>query len=252
MNAIIIEDEAIAAERLEELIKKTAPDEIKIIAKLTSIRESVKWLMENTCDLIFLDIQLSDGLSFNIFDRVDVNTPIIFTTAYDDYAIKAFNHNSIAYLLKPIKQKQLAQSLEKFRSLKSAFQIDFEKLVQEITGKKAELKKRFLIQFGDKIKKIETNEIAYFFAESKNVFLRTYQNQQYPIDYTLDKLETILDNKIYFRINRKYIINIESIANMTAFSRGRIKLFLNPPTDDRNDALVSVERSQDFKKWMDS
>jgi DNA-binding LytR/AlgR family response regulator len=251
LNLLIIEDEALAAERLESLIREIDP-EIHILAKLPSVREAVKWLSLNQADLIFLDIQLSDGLSFSIFDQLSINTPIIFTTAYDQYAIKAFQLNSIAYLLKPIRRNELQESLQKYQSLKSAFSIDFERLLATIHGKKPEYKKRFLIQTADKIRKIETTDIAWLYAQDKCVFIRTFQNQTLPADSSLDNLEQLLDPAQFFRINRKYLVNMDAIANMVAWSRGRIKLELKPKTDDEFDSVVSIDRSSDFKKWLNS
>lgn len=251
LNVLIIEDEALAAERLESLIREIDP-EIHILAKLPSVREAVKWLSFNQADLIFLDIQLSDGLSFSIFDQLSINTPVIFTTAYDQYAIKAFQLNSIAYLLKPIRRNELQDSLQKYQSLKSAFSIDFERLLATIQGKKPEYKKRFLIQTGDKIRKIETSDIAWLYAQDKCVFIRTFQNQTLPADSSLDNLEQLLDPAQFFRINRKYLVNMDAIANMVAWSRGRIKLELKPKTDDEFDSVVSIDRSSDFKKWLNS
>lgn len=249
MRAIIIEDEKFAADRLEKMIQDVDPG-IQIVSKLGSVQDSVKWLNSNTCDLIFLDIQLSDGLSFSIFDKLTIKTPIIFTTAYDQYAIKAFELNSVSYLLKPIRKNELQESLTKYNELKSAFSIDFENLLEGIQGKQNAYKKRFLIQVGEKLKKIETNDIAYFYALEKNVFIKTYQNKSIALDYTLDALEDILNHEQFFRINRKYIVNMEAISEMFAYSRGRVKLNLNPPVDDELDAIVSIERSPKFKSWI--
>lgn len=251
MNVLIIEDESIAADKLETMLNGIDPD-IRVLAKIGSIKESVKWLVQHTADLIFLDIQLSDGISFSIFEQVAVNTPVIFTTAYDQYAIKAFQLNSIAYLLKPIRTNDLAESLRKFQTLKSAFSIDFEILLAGIQGRKPDYKKRFLIQIGEKIRKIETSEIAYFNVLEKGVYLKTFQGNSYPIDYTLDRLLEILDPAIFFRINRKFVVNMDSISNMVAYSRGRVKLELRPKTDDEFDTIVSIDRSSDFKKWLNS
>ena len=251
MNVLIIEDESFAADKLERMLKEV-DSSITILAKLGSIKESAKWLFKNTADLIFLDIQLSDGISFSIFEQVSINTPVIFTTAYDEYAIKAFQLNSISYLLKPIRKNDLAESLQKYRSLKSAFSIDFDLLLANIQGKEPDYKKRFLIQIGDKIRKVEVSEIAYFYVLDKGVYQRTFQGNNYPVEYTLDKLETILNPQVFFRINRKYIVNMESIANMVAYSRSRVKLELKPKADDEYDTIVSIDRSADFKKWLNS
>lgn len=249
MKVLIIEDEKLAAEKLQHSLHEIDPT-IEIIAILGSVRESVKWLLQNQADLIFLDIQLSDGISFTIFEQVQVNTPIIFTTAYDQYAIKAFQLNSISYLLKPIRKRELEESLKKYKSLKTAFGIDFDLLLSNIQGNVHEFKKRFLIQIGEKIRKIEVTEIAYFYALEKAIFIKTFKGISYPIEYTLDKLESMLNPENFFRINRKYLVNMESISNMIAYSRGRVKLELAPTPDDNSDTIVSIDRSGDFKKWI--
>ncbi|MDD4757071.1 MAG: LytTR family DNA-binding domain-containing protein [Prolixibacteraceae bacterium] len=251
MNVLIIEDEIFAAEKLEDMLLEIEP-EIIVLAKLGSITESVNWLMQNSADLIFLDIQLSDGISFSIFEQVTVNTPVIFTTAYDQYAIKAFQLNSIAYLLKPIRTADLAESLKKYESLKSAFNIDFETILANIQGKKPDYKKRFLIQIGEKIRKVEITETAYFYVFDKGVFLKTFEGKSYPVEYTLDKLESLLNHESFFRINRKFLVNMESISKMVAYSRGRVKLELKPKPEDDFDTIVSIERSSDFKKWLNN
>lgn len=249
MNVLIIEDEAIAAEKLERMLLETEPS-IRISAKLGSIRESVNWLLQNNADLIFLDIQLSDGISFSIFEQVNIHTPVVFTTAYDEYAIKAFQVNSISYLLKPIRKSELEESLRKYNILKTAFNIDFNNLLAQIQGREPEYKKRFLIQIGDKIKKIEVSEIAYFYVLDKGVYFRTFQGNSYAVDFTLDKLETMLNPAQFFRINRKYMVNMDAIVNMIAYSRARVKLELKPVADD--ETIVSIERSSDFKKWLNN
>jgi DNA-binding LytR/AlgR family response regulator len=251
MKAIIIEDEKLAAERLEELINEADPS-IEINAKIASVENAVKYLKQNKPDLIFLDIQLEDGLSFSIFDKVEVDIPIIFTTAYDQYAVKAFKLNSIDYLLKPVKKAELIESLNKYKNIKTSFLMDFEEIIKSIQNKEINYKKRFLIQYGQKIKKVEIDDAAYFYAMEKNVFLTTFQNNIYPIDYTLDSLQEIIDPLKFFRINRKMIISFSSIKNMIPYSRSRIKIDLTPPEPKEIEALVSVERSSAFKKWLDN
>jgi len=251
MNILIIEDEPLSAERLQSMIMEIAPD-FNILAKIGSVKEAVKWLSTNSADLIFLDIQLSDGLSFGIFDQVTVQTPVIFTTAYDQYAINAFQLNSIAYLLKPIRKNELLESLHKYQTMKSAFTIDFEQLMANLQGKKTNYKKRFLIQAGEKIRKVEITDIAWFYALDKAVYIRTSQNQSFPSENSLDSLEQQIDPNQFFRINRKYLVNIDSIANMVAWSRGRIKLELKPKADDEFDSVVSIDRASDFRKWLNS
>ena len=249
MNVLIVEDESLAADKLEQMLTEIDPS-IKVMAKTGSITESARWLMQHTPDLIFLDIQLSDGISFSIFEQVAVNTPIIFTTAYDQYAIKAFQLNSIAYLLKPIRQRDLAESLRKYHTLKSAFSIDFEALLATIQGKEPEYKKRFLIQIGEKIRKVDVADVAYFFALEKGVYLRTKQGNTYPVDFTLDKLESMVNPALFFRINRKYMVHMDAIINMVAWSRSRVKLELNPKADEAMEPIVSIDRAAEFKKWL--
>jgi DNA-binding LytR/AlgR family response regulator len=226
--------------------------EIKVRAKIRSVKEAVNWLKEHTVDLIFIDIQLSDGLSFSIFEEVHISTPLVFTTAYDQYAIRAFQHNSISYLLKPIRKKELKESLEKFERFRSAFSIDFDTLRSIYHGEKPDYKKRFLISIGEKLKKVEVADIAYFYAMDKNVFCRTFENKALPIDQSLDALEDLLNPASFFRINRKYIVNMDAIEQMIAWSRSRIKLELNPSVQDEEGTIVSISRSSDFKKWMNS
>jgi DNA-binding LytR/AlgR family response regulator len=250
MKTIIIEDEKLAAERLEELIHEIDPS-IEISTKITSVEQSIKYLKQNKPDLIFLDIQLEDGLSFSIFDKIDIDIPIIFTTAYDQYAIKAFKLNSVDYLLKPIKKEELRESLNKYKNIKSSYLMDFEEIIKSIQSKEISYKKRFLIQYGQKIKKVEIDEVAYFYAMEKSVFLTMSSGNTFPIDYTLDKLQEVIDPEKFFRINRKMIVGFDAIKNMIPFSRSRIKIELNPPEPKDVEALVSVERSSSFKEWMD-
>jgi len=249
MRVIIIEDEELAAERLEKMLIETAP-EAEVIAKLSSVKESVKWLTLNKADLIFLDIQLSDGLSFSIFEQITVKTPVIFTTAYDQYAIKAFNLNSVSYLLKPVRKNELIEALQKYKSLKSAFSIDFENILSAVQGKQPDYRRRFLIQIGDRFRKIEAEEIAYFYAMEKCTFLKTFEGNSYPLDLSLDNLVNVIDPSQFFRINRKYVVNMRSIKNMYAWSRSRIKIILSPSVDEDSDTIVSIDRAADFRNWL--
>lgn len=250
MKTVIIEDEKLAQERLEELINQIDPS-IEVAEKLTSVKDSVKWLKQNKPDLIFLDIQLEDGLSFEIFDKVTIEVPVIFTTAYDQYAIKAFKINSIDYLLKPIRKTELEDALNKYKKMKSSYLRDFEDVFKSIVNKEVSFKKRFLVQYGQKIKKVETGEVAFFYAMEKNVFMTTFAGSNYPVNFSLDKLTEVLNPEKFFRINRKMIINFDSIKNMIPYSRSRIKIDLNPPEPKEVEALVSVERTYSFKEWLD-
>ncbi len=250
MNIIIIEDEKLAAQNLEQLLLDIDKS-ICIQAKISTIREAVVWLTQNKTDLIFLDIQLSDGISFKIFEKIEVKTPIIFTTAYDHYAIKAFDVNSIAYLLKPIKAKELEKSLKKFNEMSISEQnkhVDYSSLLNLLSNKLPEYQKRFIINAGQKIKTVSVEDIAYFYVIEKSVFLCTHQNERYALEYSLDNLEALLDPTLFFRINRQHIINIAAIANMYNLSNRSIKIELKPPTEQ--ETIVSILRLSDFKKWL--
>lgn len=251
MKVLIIEDEDPAAERLESLLKETAP-EAEVLARLDSVRASVAWLERNPApDLIFMDIQVADGLSFEIFRQRDVEAPVVFTTAYDQYALEAFRVNSIDYLLKPVKREELARALNKYRKTQPATLLpDLGQLLKQLQpgAPVKEFKRRFLIRFGDKIKAVDVDQVMYFYTEDKINYLRTRDNQSYPVDQNLDKLEEILDPKRFFRINRQFIISIESIDQMYSFSKSRVKITLRPPSE--GDTIVSTERSPLFKQWL--
>ncbi len=254
MKVVIIEDEAFAALRLKKMIHAFNPD-IKILAELESVAESVKWFKSNPePDLIFLDIHLEDDLSFAIFDQVNISSPVIFTTAFDEYAIKAFKLKSIDYLLKPIVHEELAAALKKYEQYSGLHHnaVDLQSLYNLLTNKDNKYRERFSISVGTKIKMFEVSEIAYFFALDKGIYLRTFQGNSCNVDFTLDKLEEMLDPKVFFRINRKYLVNIGSIANMVTYSRSRIKLELKPKADIELDAVVSIDRSAEFRKWLNT
>lgn len=250
MKAIIIEDEQFAARRLEAMIKEYDPS-IRIEARLESVADSVEWLRNNAHpDLIFLDIHLEDGLSFSIFDQVKVNVPIIFTTAFDEYAIKAFKLRSIDYLLKPIVQADLNRAIDKYREWgenKQAFDIGELRLLMQ--GDAKQYRERFSAVVGQKLKSIDVKEIAYFFSNSGITFIATNQGNQYSIDQSLDNLLEELDPKLFFRINRQYLVAMQSLANIHIFPKSRLKLELKPPVKD--DVFVSIDRVTEFKKWID-
>lgn len=248
IKIIIIEDERIAADHLEKMLL-SIDSTFQILKKIESIREAVNWLQNNQVDLIFLDIQLSDGISFSIFDQLDVKTPVIFTTAYDQYAIKAFKTNSIDYLLKPIDKHELEQSLKKFKELlyNPKNDINIREIIQQLKSP-VEYQTRFLIYAGQKIKTIKTSDIAYFYVSEKGVFVCTKDDKHYAIDYTLEKLEELLDPISFFRINRQFIIHIDSIENMFPYSKSRIKIELRPSTD--MDVIVSFSNAHSFKNWL--
>lgn len=250
MNVVIVEDESLAADRLEELLKEVDPS-VRVTARLGSVESAAAWLSAHTPDLLFLDIQLSDGLSFAIFDRADVRCPVIFTTAYDQYAIRAFTVNSIDYLLKPVGPEDLRRALTKYRSLAPGRSPALDELLRYVNAKEPSYKERFLIRFGETMRTVRSADIAYFYALEKGVFAATAEKKHYPVDQTLDALETALDPKRFFRINRKMIVAYDAIAAMVPYSRSRIRLTLTPEEPRGIEALVSVERSAAFKEWMD-
>lgn len=249
MRVIIIEDEPIAAAKLQRQLQKARPD-ISIDAVLDSVEDGIRYLRQHQPDLVFLDIHLSDGLGFSIFDQVPPAAPVIFTTAYDQYAIKAFELNSVDYLLKPIAQSDLEAALEKFESSfgKPNTMPNLGELRAALLGKEQQHQKRFLVYTGEKIKSIQVEDTAYFFAESGEVLLVTKTNQQYILDYTLDKLEQVLDPSSFFRINRQFIIGIDAIGNMVQHTKGRVKIELQPNCS--KESIVSVEKSARFKAWL--
>lgn len=250
IKAIIIEDEAVAARKLVRLIKEVEP-EIMLQPTIDSVAGAYHWLSQNPVDLIFLDIHLSDGNSFSLFDQLDLLTPIIFTTAYDEFAIKAFQQNSVDYLLKPITKDALLKSIKKFKSLYQKSpqipEIDYRRLAKLIQPDKG-FKKRFLIRIGAKLKTIETGEIAYFETREKSVDLLTKSNRRFPVDYSLSQLEQILDPSRFFRLNRQYLSSSEAIQEMVYLSTSRLKIQLKPIST--KEVYVSVDRIGKFKRWL--
>ena len=251
IKVLIIEDEMPASKRLQKLIAELMP-EANIIDVLVSISASVNWFKSNPQpDLVFADIHLADGSSFEIFKQVKVDCPIIFITAYDQYALEAFKHNSIHYLLKPIKKEDLSEALERFNKLhlaKAGNNIDFEKMLSVFRQPSPSYKERFIIRFGEHIKTIETNDIAYFYTENKANYAVMKDGKRYPVDHNLDELEQLINPKNFFRINRQFIIGYNSITEMVSYSKSRVLIKLNPPS--KLETIVSTERSASFKSWL--
>jgi two-component system, LytTR family, response regulator LytT len=252
MTILIIEDEEPAYKRLQKMLKELEPDHI-LLDQIVSVSSAVKWFKENDApDLIISDIQLSDGISFEIFKQVDIKCPVIFTTAYDQYAIEAFKVNSIDYLLKPVKKDELEKAVAKFKALTPATAapaIDINKLLQSLQpASSTEYKKRFVVRYGEHIKTIDIEEVVYFYTEDKATFLCTKDARRFVVDFNLDTLDSILDPKVFFRINRQYIISIHSIAEMFAYSKSRVLIKLTPAA--KHETIVSTERSADFKLWL--
>lgn len=251
MNAVIIEDEKLSAEHLAALLKKLDRS-INIIAKFDSIKKTVAEFENGlTADILFVDIHLADGLSFEIFSKINIEAPVIFTTAYDEYAIKAFKFNSIDYLLKPIGVSDLSAALDKYNKLnlpKTAFPFQQIAGVYETIHKQH--KNRFMVKMGDNIVSVKSEDIAHFIAEEGIVLLSTKNGKRYPVDYTLDQLEGFTDPKQFFRINRKVLIHINAIEKISTYFNSRLKVVSTALNDD--DCVVSRERVNDFKMWLDS
>jgi len=256
MNVLIIEDESATARRLQKLLQEIDPA-IQVMAIHESIEQTVNWLSKHgEPDLMFMDVNLSDGLSFGVFKEVDVNCPVIFTTAYDQYAIQAFKVNSIDYLLKPVNKESLEESLRKYHKLqhnegKSKIDIaklDIAKLALALGIQKPDYMKRLIVRYGEVIKAIEMKDVAYFYSDEKIVYMVLKEGKSYPVDFTLDHMETRLDPELYFRINRKFLISYHAIEKMISYSKSRIKITLNPACE--LEAISSTERSGDFKEWL--
>lgn len=248
MNIVIIEDELPAYKRLQKLLTDILP-QAEVLAHHDSVSTAKQWFEENTApDLVFMDIHLADGSAFDLLKTTKVHAPIVFTTAYDHYAIEAFKASGIAYLLKPLKTEDLQDALQKLNDLKDMLSADDKQVKLLEALKNPEYKKRFLVRFGDNIKTVPTEEIAYFFSENKGTFARTYENRTYPIDNNLDTLEHVLDPEVFFRINRQYIISVKSIKEMKTYSKARVLVKLNPEVKEA--PLVSSERSAGFKQWL--
>jgi DNA-binding LytR/AlgR family response regulator len=254
MKVIIVEDEVPAAEKLERYLQKYNA-KIEVLAKLDTVKSAVAWLQTNQdlIDLIFMDIQLIDGLSFQIFQQVQVRKPVIFTTAFNEFALDAFKVNSIDYLLKPITFTDLSASLQKLETLRQQFQVgnDQSQKIQQVFSslKTKEYKTRFMVKLGEHIRSITAENINLFYAEGRDVFLLTNQNKKFIIDYTLEALEDILDPGIFFRLNRTFIVNINAIKDVIMYSNSRLKIILLQEFD--KEIIVSREKVNEFKEWFD-
>lgn len=252
-KVLIVEDEMPSARKLKAFISQLEP-EFEVVTILESVAETVEFLSKNSVDLIFLDIHLADGNSFSIFDQVDVNTPIIFTTAFDQYAIDAFSQNSIGYLLKPLSKEKLALAIAKFKQMHQqpsqpeSF-IDYQKLGLLIAQQQVhDYQERFMVYYKDKIKTIPVEDIAYFYADGKAVFMRLHSNKTYDVNFTLEQLENKLNPRHFFRANRKYIVHIKAVKEAMVYSKSKLKLHLSP--DAPTDVIVSSLKASTFKQWL--
>jgi two-component system, LytTR family, response regulator LytT len=250
MKILIVEDEELAVKKLQKTLA-AVDAEANIMGITDSIKSTVQWLQDNPKpDLILMDIELADGQSFEIFNITDVKSPVIFTTSYDEYALKAFKVNSVDYLLKPIQKEELQAALNKFKQIKGAADINIDSLVKELQQKlqPKEYRKRFLVKYGQKLVSVEIDEIAYFYSDGRLNFFKTTDNKKFVVDYTMDELEEMLDAEKYFRISRSFYVSVNSIDKIDDYFGNRLVLGLKPAVD--KEALVSREKVTEFKKWM--
>lgn len=243
----IIEDEPAAARRLNKQLLEMDL-QIQVLAQLDSIASVLHYMEDHLLpDLIFMDIHLADGPCFEIFKHADIRKPVIFTTAYDQYAIEAFKVNAIDYLLKPIKPDFLRRAVDKYQLYNVADPIDYQSLARAM--QREQQSHRFLVRIGQRLRLVDVQDAAYFFTENKVTFVVTWDGTRLPLDVTMEKLEEILDGQLFFRINRQYIVHFRAIKEMYAYSKSRVKLDLNPSITD-DDIIVSTERSPHFKRWL--
>ena len=254
LNVLIVEDETPAVEKLQRYLQRYSSS-IRVAASCDSIAQTVAWLQEHQSevDLIFMDIQLKDGVSFGIFSQVKVQKPVIFITAYNEYALEAFKVNSIDYLLKPVTFDDLHTSLQKFESLRTQFVVSDQSLekLKELAGEKGTktFKNRFMVKVGDHIRSVTSDQILFFFADGRDVYLVTQQPRKFIIDFTLESLEEVLDPETFFRANRTYILNIHCIQDVVVYSNSRLKITTQPVWD--KEIIVSREKVSEFKDWFD-
>jgi len=251
MNVIIIEDEKPSARRLQRML---AALNIEANTMLHSVEESIEWFQNNEHpDLIFLDIQLSDGLSFEIFEAIDIKSAIIFTTAYDEYALQAFKLNSIDYLLKPIDDDDLSTAVKKYQERapqKQAVTLDFNDIKKLLVNPiDREYKKRFSIKVGQHLKLINIDDIECFYSENKGTYLHTSEGRNYLLDTTLEQLDNELEPQTFFRINRKFFVNINAIHDMVSYTNSRLQIKLK--SYNEQEVIVARERVKDFKNWLE-
>ncbi|MBS1653580.1 MAG: response regulator transcription factor [Bacteroidetes bacterium] len=256
MKILIVEDEELAVKKLQKTLA-SIDTSAEVMGVTDSIKGTVEWLEENSSpDLILMDIELADGQSFEIFNLTEVKSPVIFTTSYDEFALKAFKVNSVDYLLKPIQKEELEAALNKFRQTRSSkasegkADLSLDNLVKELKQKlqPKEYRKRFLVKHAQKLVSVEIGDIAYFYSDGRLNFFKTTDNKKYVVDYTMDELEEMLDPEKYFRISRSFYVSVSSIDKIDDYFGNRLILGLKPTVD--KEALVSRERVSDFKKWM--
>lgn len=253
MNVLIIEDERPAATRLERLLKNHNQN-INVLDKIDSVKKAVQWLRSpgNSPELIFMDIQLADGLSFEIFEHVEIEVPVIFTTAFDEYALKAFKVNSIDYLLKPVDDEELQAAFKKLDRLAVSQQQKshmLEQINQAMSMLTSKYKSRFLIKTGEHIRSVAVDDIFYFFTRDKASFCCTQEGRNHLLDHSLEQINAMVDPAVFFRINRQYLISLHAITDIISYSNSRLKVMMKNCPDE--DIIVSRDRVNDFKAWLD-
>lgn len=252
MQVLIVEDEGLAVRKLRKAILAADPD-LEIAAVTDSIQSTVEWLRANAApDLVFMDVELADGQSFEVFNRIEVTSPVIFVTSYDEFALKAFKVNSVDYLLKPIQQDELEAAIRKFKKSRSSSAPlpNLENLLRELQSQllPKEYRTRFLVKQAQKLVSVEVKDIAYFYSDGKMNFFKTFDNRRFLVDYLMDELEEMLDPKRYFRISRSVFVSAESIVKIDDYFGARLVLQLKPALE--KEALVSREKVGGFKVWM--
>ena len=250
MQILILEDEEQALSRLKKLITEVVPDAL-ICGTASSVEETINWFEHNPMpDLIFMDIQLADGISFQLFNKIKITCPVIFTTAYESYALQAFKVNSVDYLLKPIDESDVKRAIDKLKMLQSSrsFVADYAEILKTIQPQSKKYRDRFIIKIGDTIKSLIIADIAYFYTEYKSNFVCTNEGKRFPIDFNLDQIEQMVNPKNFFRINRQFIIGHHAIEEMKAHTRSRVIVKLCPPS--KLDTVVAIDRAQDFRIWL--
>jgi len=258
MNILIVEDEDLAVKKIQKTLL-SVDNNARVVGVTDSIKGTVEWLQQHPApDLILMDIELADGQSFEIFKLTEIRSPVIFTTSYDEYALKAFKVNSIDYLLKPVQKEELQAALEKYKEMKKRYgakegeaeEARLDSLLKELRSRlePKEYRQRFLVKHGQKLVSIEIGEIAYFFSDGRLNFFKTADNRKFVVDYTMDELEDMVDPKQYFRISRSFYVSVNSIDKIEEYFGNRLILTLKPVVD--KEALVSREKVTDFKKWM--
>ena len=254
MRVLIVEDEPLAADRLESLLRDKLPD-MELLEIIDTVEDTVEFLRKGILpDLAFFDIQLADGLSFSVFDQVPADFPVVFTTAFDQYALRAFEVNSIDYLLKPIKSDHLDRALNKFQQRNSTGQKQplltpdvLQSALSMLRG--PSYKERFVVKSGANLMTVTTEDISYFWSQDKMTWIRLRDGRKHVIEYTLEQLDSLIDPKLYFRVNRKYCVRLDAIQKATVYSNSRLKLHL-PHLEQGEEVVVSREKVQIFKSWL--